>query len=351
MASEAKRAKAHKLLKSIHDPKLNPMDYSASLMIATNYLNVNYDNKARKQWIKDYYPDTKFANYLDSEFKMLGNLVRLVNNGNVLSDKHLEMMESERLRLSVPIITVVSDEPVLPKATIQDKMDEKVSNFLGEFAGLVDQYCIDRSIPRVDVLINSMGIRGPMTGKVAAKVQKTMAELRIAIDGTDKQVTEGYSYLKKHELKKLLGIYESLITALGQVKVSTVRKTRAVKVKPATAVAKNVKFKSGTDNGMKSIPPADVIGAKELWAYSTKYKKLLCYKAADGMALTFKGTTLMNFDVEKAEAKTVKKLDEMTKLIGQGTRSWNKYWNDNTSKPNKISGRINEDTVLLAAWK
>jgi hypothetical protein len=59
----------------------------------------------------------------------------------------------------------------------------------------------------------------------------------------------------------------------------------------------------------------------------------------------------MNFDVEKAEAKTVKKLDEMTKLIGQGTRSWNKYWNDNTSKPNKISGRINEDTVLLAAWK
>lgn len=352
------KATAHKLLKN-SDPAIDPEDYDASIARVTNYLNVKYDAKDRVEWVKTHYPRLKFGSHRASEFQMLGNLCRLTDNGNELSEKHQALMESEVERLvkaAKEVKGATEDESATltsePKSSIQDKMDEKVSMFLGEFAGLVDEYVLTKQIPKVEPLINSMGIRGPMVKKVLVRIEKTMQELREALEGTDKQLVEGYSNFKKVELKRLLGIYESLESALGQAKVMSVRKPRKTKAKPPAVVAAKVKFcKESTEYGLKSIYPVNVVGAGEVWLFNAKTRKLACYKSIDGMELTFKGTTLLNWDTEKSSTKTIRKPQELLKLIGQGTRAWNAYFKSVVAKPGSLTGRVNEDTLILAALK
>jgi len=285
---------------------------------------------------------------------MLGTMCRLVDNGNELSEKHQALMESEVERLIQPSIKFEEDSEIesTPRASIQDKMDEKVSMFLGEFAGLVDDFVITKQIPKVEPLINSMGIRGPMVKKVLVRIARTMQELRDAIDGTDKQLVEGYSNFKKVELKRLLGIYESLESALGQAKVMSVRKPRKTKAKPPAVIAAKVQFcKESTEYTLKSLYPVNVVGASEVWLFNAKTRKLACYKSIDGMELTFKGTTLLNWDTEKSSTKTIRKPLELSKLVGQGTRAWTKFFKEINAKPGTLTGRLNEDTLILAVMK
>jgi hypothetical protein len=353
--SEAKRAKAHKLLKN-NDPTLNHFDYTASFIRFTNFLNVNYDDKQRMSWIKARYPKVKFSEAHPFEYRAMSTLIRALDNGNELSDEHIERLDSEVDRLTCTKkevkVAVVSTEVVAAKPSIQDKMDEKVSMFLGEFAGLVDEYVTTKSVPKVDSLISGMGIRGPMIKKIVERIQGTKAELTEVLEGKDKQLVEGYSNFKKPELKKLLGMYENLEASLGQAKVLTVRKPRKTKVKPPAVIAKNVKFmKEQTELGLTSVNPALAVGASEVWAYNTKYRRLIVVKAVDGQTLTWKGTTLQNFNIEKSFSKTIRKPEEIKPLVGQGTRTFTKYINSLKAKPGKVNGRINEETVLLAIFK
>ena len=180
----------------------------------------------------------------------------------------------------------------------------------------------------------------------------TKEELTEVLEGKDKQLVEGYSQFKKVEVKRLLGMYESLETALGQAKVLTVRKPRKTKVKPPAVIAKSVKFcKENTELGLTSVQPAMVVGASEVWAFNAKYRKLQLIKAVSGQTLTFKGTTIQNFDTENSMSKTVRKPEEIAKLVGQGTRTWTKAFKENKSKPGGVNGRINEETLLLAVFK
>jgi len=350
---EAKRAKAHKLLRN-NDPHLNPMDYRESLVRVLSYFNTTYDDKERMSWIKAHYPKVKFKDLAMVEFRALANLVRITDNGDELSEHHQMVMQQELNRLTDTSkekkVKPVEVKAEAPKATIQDKMDDKVSEFLGEFAGLVDQYCIDGTIPKVDSLVNSMGIRGPMVKKVLARVQNTIDELDEVLEGTDPQLNEGYSQFKKVGLKRLRGIYTSLTEALNQAKVQTVRKTRTVKVKPPAVVAAKVKYaKDNADLKMKSINPATVVGMSELWVFNTKYRKLQYYEAIAGQTLTFKGTTLLNFDVAKSMSKTIRKPELIN--YSDGKRVLNKFFKETKAAEQKVTGRINEECILLVTYK
>lgn len=352
MLSEKKIAKGHKLLRN-NDPAINPVSYNVSLMLALNYYNYQYDNKEKKAWaIAHYGKGVKFSSDIqDYQFRLLGTLCRIVDTGNTLSDKHMIVLDNEFAMLQKVVdakkIVTVDTKPIIG---IQEKMDTKVSEFLGEFAGLVDEYTMTRTNPNVEKLVNSMGIRGPMVKKVLAKVTGTMQELREAIAGTDKQLDEGYSNFKKSELKKLLGIYEQLCSALVQAKVLTVRKTRVVKVKPASVIAAKVKYQTeNKDLNLKSILPATVVGVTELLIFNTKYRKMQYYEAAAGQTLTWKGTTLLNFSVEKSFSKTIRKPEAIQAL--EGKRMFAKFLKEAKAAPGKVTGRVNGECILVAAFR
>jgi len=351
-ALERKKHKAHKLLRN-HDPVIDQDNYKTSLMLALNHYNREHDNKEKKSWAVGVVKGVKFNSELpDYEFKMLGTLCRIVGNGYELSERHQIFMDNEVKRLSVPakLKAATKDLNATLRSSIQDKMDEKVSEFLGEFAGLVDDYTVTGTIPRVDKLVAQFGIRGPMIKKVTERVTNIMEELEEAIAGTDKQLVEGYSQFKKTELKKLLGIYTSLIEALGQAKVTTVRKARVMKAKPPTVIAKNVKFQAeNKDLKLKSVLPALCVGADTVYVFNTKYRRLHCYEAIKGQTLTWKGTSFQNWDVTRSTCKTLRKPEMLQALDGK--RKYATLFRETKATEKPCNGRLSADYIILAAFK
>lgn len=350
--TELKRAKAHKILAKsrANDPVISMMTYDHDILMALNHYNINHDNKEKKAWSVAYFPKVKFSSDIpDFQFKTLGTLVRIVGNGYELSDRHQILMDNELARLKNWVAKKVEVEEVKPVVSVQAKMDMKVSEFLGEFAGLVDEFTMTGSHPKIENLVNNMGIKGPMIKKVVDRVSGSIAELKEAYEGKDKQLVEGYSNFKKTELRKLIGIYETLITTLGQAKVTVVRKVRTPKAKTPMEITKNVKYQvENKDLNLKSLKPAAIVGASEVWLYNTKYRKLCHVEASMGQTLTMKGMGIMNFDVNKSTMKLIKKPELLQSQIGK--RMWTKFFKETKGTEGKYNARLSEHYIILAVF-
>jgi hypothetical protein len=230
-------------------------------------------------------------------------------------------------------------------------MTTLASEFMAEFDGAVDTFVETGTHPKIDNLVTSMGLRGPAIKMVKDKIQRVKAELIDTVAGKDKFLAEAYSNFSRPELKKLLNMYETLDKALGQAKVVVAKKARVVKEKPAAQVAKHVKFNAeNKELGLTSVQPAKIVGASEVWMFNTKTRRMMFYKAVEGMRLTIKGTTIVNFDMDASIQKTIRKPETVASTNGLGTRAYNKFFKETKSTPGKNNGRINADCVILATF-
>jgi hypothetical protein len=361
MVTKAK-ALANARAKVNHEPMIDSAKYNISLANALNWYNQNNTSSDYKDWfITHFKKRINFPTGLihDIEYRSAGALVRMLANGNELTEQHMDRIESEFTRIQKLSLankakqTEVVQAPAAKKApSIQERMNDKVTDFVGEFNGLIDQFIEDGQQPNVAALIKTIGISGPMGKKVMEKVRKPMAELNEVLSGEDKQLVEGWSNLKKVEIKKMLAIYESLMEKLQQAKVTAPVKTRKVKVKPAGVIVQKLKYmKEHTELKLKSVMPASIVGASEVWVFNTKYNKLQCYFAADGLSLSVKGTTLLNYNTEKSEQKTVRKPETVNVLSSAGKRTYSQFFKALTTKESSTNGRINEECILLATFK
>lgn len=126
------------------------------------------------------------------------------------------------------------------------------------------------------------------------------------------------------------------------------RKTKAVSKDKIVA---KLKYKK-TDEPLKlvSINPVDIIGAKELWVYNTKSRKIGKYVATEFSDLAVKGTSIINFDEIKSVMKTVRKPEEKLKEFkAAGKVQLRKFLDDINATEARMNGRINEEIILLKA--
>lgn len=346
--------------KSNGEPEINPMNYQASLMLALNYYSCECDNKQKKGWFMDRFrKEAKFpmGDIHDREFRIAGTLARILANGNHLEQNELDRLESEfhRIKAMSKKPEVVEEPTTAVKVpSVQERMEEKASEFVAEFNGIVDEFVMDRkAIPDVDLLVKQkQPIPAPIAKKIVAKVQRTLNELQEAVAGTDAYLNEGYKNFKKTELKKLLSAYQTLVDRLQQMKKVVVRKARTPKAKPVGTIVARMKFSPANDElKLKSVSPTSIVGADELYCFNTKTRKMQVYKALDGMTLTVKGTTIMNYDMEKSLQKTVRKPETVAPVAEKGKRAFAAFMKALTAKPAPLNGRIGADTILLATFK
>ena len=180
--------------------------------------------------------------------------------------------------------------------------------------------------------------------------------LTLASGKADEQLREGYSRHPRKNVKKLIEFYADIMSACDQVsaEVKITRKPRARKVKPLTELVSKVKFKLSDDKlGVASVPLVQIIGAQSLVVYNTITRKLGIYIAKTSEGLSVKGTTVLNF-TEKSVQKTLRKTTEQLKEFKeQNTQKRFETWfNKNVSTTDtKLTGRLNEDVILLKVWK
>jgi hypothetical protein len=127
------------------------------------------------------------------------------------------------------------------------------------------------------------------------------------------------------------------------------KKPRAKKSVPAEKVVSKLKYlKSDEPSKLVSINPVDIIGAKELWVYNIKTRKLGKYVAEEYRELSIKGTSIIGFSESNSMQKTLRKPEEQLKEFkAAGKVQLRKFLEDIKAVDIKLNGRINEDTILL----
>lgn len=247
-------------------------------------------------------------------------------------------------------------KPSVPQISIQERVREATFSMTEEIEDALEAFSNDPDgfDPKAFKVLNLL--KGKQAKAAHARIIKDFYkrqhdEYLELQEGKCDQLKEGYSHLNKAQVKKIVAFYHEILSAcdmlMQEAKVN--KKPRAKKAVPAEKVVAKMKYKK-TDEPLKlvSINPADILGAKELWIFNVKTRKIGKYVAGEFNELGVKGTTITGFDTIKSVQKTLRKPEEQLKEFkAAGKVALRKFLEDIKAVDIKLNGRINEDTILL----
>lgn len=332
------------------------------------YYNYYYSQKDCKkyvvEWMKD--PELKFTKddikaFIRSGDKTINqtacSLIMAHRKGMPFRGRHLEYI-IENIRKSINLagaeeIEVTENKPKAYVPTIQDRLNEKTSELLGELEGQYDELSTNKkfTFKTYDFLVAN-NVPQSQLNKYEEVFQSKFDELKMAFEKQDEQLVEGYSHLKTADFKRYFAYIDQTLTEIEQYR-GIKKATKKVRVKRAVSKEKVVaKLKyAKEDKSLKlvSINPADIVGAQELWVYNTKTRKLGKYVAVDQyQTLSVKGTSIINFSETKSTSKTLRKPEEKLKEFAKaGKIDLRKFLENIKATETRLNGRISVDVLLL----
>jgi hypothetical protein len=241
--------------------------------------------------------------------------------------------------------------------SIQERVREAAYRMTEELEDAIESFQVDAENfdPKAFKVLNLL--KGKQVKAAHARIIKDLyssdlAELEELASGNGcEQLREGYSHRSRKQIKNLIVFYQEIHSAcdmlMQEAKVN--RAPRAKKTVPAEKIVGKLKYmKQNEPLKLVSINPADIIGAKELWVFNTKTRKLGRYLAKEYSELSVKGTSIINFDENTSIQKTVRKPEEKLKEFkAAGKVQLRKFLDDINATDTKMNGRVGEDTVLL----
>jgi hypothetical protein len=250
----------------------------------------------------------------------------------------------------------VEVKPTGPVVSIQDrvreasyKMTEEIETAIEAFQ--TDPETFDPKAFKVLNLLKAHQAKAAHARVIKDFYAKDLTELVEAATTKDDQLKEAYSHLSKVQLRKITAFYQEIVSACEMLaqEAKVNRKPKAKKAVPAEKIVSKLKYKKA-DEPLKlvSINPADILGAKELWTYNTKSRKLGKYIAEEFQDLGVKGTTITGFSEVKSVQKTLRKpADQLKEFKAAGKVVLRKFLEDINAVDTRMNGRINEDIILL----
>jgi hypothetical protein len=352
------------------DIDLTDAEFDHKLRQSFYYYNYYYSQKdARKnvvEWLKlrpkEYTKEQvrAFERTSDKSIPMTACSLVMANiRANMpLKPRHLEFLNQCFLDAiakadTEPVeVAVVEDKPVYRPPTIQDRLNEKTSEIIGELEGHYDDVVknIKTDFKPYDFLVANNVVQSQIS-KYEELYANRASELELAKGRVEEQLTEGYRHYKAADFKRIIGWIDSLLAALEQYKnvKKSLKKAKVRKAPSKEKVIAKLKY-AKTDPVLKivSINPAEIVGAQELWVYNVKTRKLGRYVATAYQTLNVKGTSIINFDTDKSTMKTLRKPEEKLKEFAKaGKVQLRKFLDDIKATEAKLNGRISTDVVLL----
>ena len=331
------------------------------------YYNYHYSQKDCKkhvvEWVqkqKDFSKEDIKA-YIRSSDRSTSmtacSLIMAHRRGMPLKARHIEFL-TETIREAIStaepevVETAEGDTPKAYVPTIQDRLNEKTSELIGELEGMFDDVVTNTATKfKPYDWFQSNNVVQSQLGKYEGLFRKRKEELELAQSKKDDQVREGYSHFKAADFKRLIAWIDDLLSAVEQYR-GVKKATKKARVKKAPSKEKLVaKLKYAKDDKalkVVSINPADIVGASELWIYNTKTRKLGKYVAASYQTLGIKGTSIVGFDTDKSVSKTLRKPEDQLKEFAKaGKIALRTFLKDIKAVEVKLNGRIGTDTLLL----
>lgn len=283
---------------------------------------------------------------------VMPSLEKIINEEEAKALK--EKQEAAYLAQKAGPGAVVSEAPK-NVISIQDRLREKVREVAGEVEGWIDDQVLDKKLPVKTVdefvaLFKANDLKGPHMKYMQQSFERRGAEIAKAVEGKDKDLNEGYSNFTKPELKKLLALYENLLSATGMLQdaakvVRAPRKKRPVSQEKLVA---KLKYKKEDPTlGIVSQNPVQILGAKEVWVYNTKTRKLAQYKTLDERGLLVKGASIDNFSIDSLE-KTVRKPAETIAEFKKASKvKLRTFLKELSTVDVPANGKLNEHHIIL----
>jgi hypothetical protein len=251
---------------------------------------------------------------------------------------------------------VVEIKPTVAQPSIQERLREAAARMTEEIEDALESFSQDPEAfdPKAFKLLNLL--RGKQAKAAHARVirdfyNRQHDELVEAGQGKCEQLKEAYSHLSKANLKKITQFYSEILSACDMLaqEAKVNRAPRKTKAKPVEKIIGKMKFLKQDDKlKLVSINPADILGAKELWVFNIKTRKIGKYVAAEFQELGVKGTSITGFNESVSVQKTLRKPEEQLKEFkAAGKVQLRKFLEDIKAVDIKLNGRINEDTILL----
>lgn len=336
-----------------------------------NWYNRFYGKKDAKELMCQYLEQhdrqedaKKLRKIDDKEFLMTFCwLSRMSVRGLELNEHEQTVLENELARLLKLVVKpqVVENEekPVTNRPNVQDIMRDKAREAAGELEGVFDDFVLNgkASDKTMDVVarFNVMPQHIHIITDIWKRKQSEFDELQA---GKDKELVEAYKHLGKVQVRNIIKFIEQVLSDLNSyISVKKANKApRKKKAVPVEKVVARLKYcKEHKDVTAKldlvSIHPTKLHGAAEAWIYDHAKRKVTHFVADEySKTFTVKGNTLLGFDTNKSETKTLRKPSEQLKEIMGSKPAARKFFNEIKAVSTTPNGRFNENTIILRAF-
>tara|TARA_R100001443_G_scaffold116982_1_gene139363 strand:+ start:536 stop:1684 length:1149 start_codon:yes stop_codon:yes gene_type:complete len=236
------------------------------------------------------------------------------------------------------------------RPSVQENINNKGKELLSEVDYAIDTW----DVKEFDMYkyLTEKEVSSAVANSIVDCNDPMIEEIKEAIKGKDEQLKEGYSHMTKGEKNDFLAF-------LNKIKLDTeryvenhkpVRKPRKAKAISADRqVAKLNYLKEDPENRIVSVPAMKIVGAEQLWVFNSKTNEVIQYKASDRAGLGVRGTTIQNFDVKASSSKKLGARTEhfIERILDGGSIVLNKVMSELNSKSSKVTGRINNNMILL----
>lgn len=306
----------------------------------------------------------------DRDFRIVGKYATVKMGGGVLPEgvedsllqAYSRLVAEGQRRLKVKKEEKVQEEEQSSfKITIQDRIREQVHAVTADWDDYFDLLAtpmwsrVGKSKPDVARDMQAADFKPAQTAVVVKIYERLDAELKEALEGKDEQLKEGYGGFERGQLVLMSAFVSEIISAatmVGQAKKAA-RKPRKPRAVNLEKVVSRLKFcKQSDEYKVASINPVDIMGAKELWVFNTKYRKLGRYVAQDESGLGVKGASIVDYSEDNSREKRLRKpLEQLPELMRAGKVQLRKFLDGIKGVDSKLKGRLNDNVVLLRVVK
>lgn len=319
-------------------------NYMCSRSDSREYLETYLKNTNRLIDLKNLksVPDNKFIEHTGWIARMLSRGVPLTKR----SYNHMNLKLVEMLKHSTGKEEKVETKKVI---NIQDRIKEKVSNFIGLFDEEIDRSGYTISMYE---MLEKHEIQPTLANRVAEFFKPIADEAQELLKkDCNPQLKEGFNHLTKEQIKQRAAFYRSILDDCDRYAGNVKKQKQQRTPKPMTAEKKLKHFKfmrESKEHKLVSINPEKILGCQELWTFNIKYNTLTRFIALDRGGLDVDRMTITKYNGDTKTYKlTSKKIkDTLETILSGGKRILSKTLAELKEFP-VLQERINENVILL----
>ena len=274
------------------------------------------------------------------------------DEGSAGWQKHLhnELRMYNKKAIEMKAEDIDKNKIVKKRKTVQENMEAKVRDLLGEVDHAIDLWDTDK-FDMYSYLTDNK-VSSAVASKIPSHYTDLQLEIQDAILGTDPQLKEGYSFMNMSEKKGFLNFVTKIILDTERYADNNkpIRKPRKGKAISAVKLVSKLSYlEHDPINKIKSIDPSKIVGSKQLWLFNSKTNEIIKYDQSDRAGLSVKGTTIQNFNEKTSSSKKlgVKTEQFIDRILDAGSIVLNKVMSEINSKASKVTGRVNNNMIIL----